>query len=439
MKNIKLSFTLLILLALIFSLTACSGSTKTDANEGSNGGGITITWWSWLTNIKELAKEYEAEHPNIHIVPVQVPGGAPAYEKYNTVLKAGTGAPDVLQIEYQEVPQFAQTGHLVDVTPYVKGQLGDFSDFSKRLVTYQGKIFGVPIDYDPMGMIYKPDIFNKYGIQVPKTWDEFAAAAAKLHQADPNKYLTFFSPNNGPRMMGLLWQGGAVPFQQLPSGEWKINFTSAKVKKVMNFWMDLINKGYVKVANDFTPQWGNELANGVYAADIGAIWSPTYEIGTYLKPDQYNWKAAVMPQFDPSNPQESMWGGLTFCVTDQSQHAKEAASFAAWLSTNEKAIESNGSVGGLYSASKKFPDTAAFKSKQPVLGGQQENLLFSTVIPTLEKSKFQWSPWTDYAYGQMSEEIPKAIKGDITMDQALANIEANVKDFAKKQGLKVAN
>jgi len=38
-------------------------------------------------------------------------------------------------------------------------------------------------------------MFDQYGIQVPTTWDEFAAAARKLHAANPNVYLTNIAPN----------------------------------------------------------------------------------------------------------------------------------------------------------------------------------------------------------------------------------------------------
>ena len=46
-----------------------------------------------------------------------------------------------------------------------------------------------------MGMLYRQDIFDKHGIAVPTTWDEFADAARKLHAADPNVYLTNLPPN----------------------------------------------------------------------------------------------------------------------------------------------------------------------------------------------------------------------------------------------------
>jgi len=420
----------------LLALAGC-GDGGAGGGSSSSGGNVTLEWWSWLSNCPDLVKMYEEQHPNVKINFTSVPGGDPAYQKYAAALRAGSGAPDVLQIEYDRLPQFAYEGHLVDLTSYAKPFQADFPDFSWRMVTIENRVFGIPIDLDPMCLLYKPDILERNKIAVPTTWTEFADAAAKLHQADASRFLSFFPSNNGIRMMGLMWQGGATPFEELAPKQWRINFTSPEASKVMNFWGDLIKKGYVKATPAATPEWGNEIATGVYAIDVGAIWGPTYEIGPYLKKTQYNWKAAKMPQWDPAHPQESMWGGLSFAVTDQSKHKQEAAQFAAWLGTDEKAVQSHGSTGGLYGASNKFPQVQAFKSRQPVLGGQQENLLISQVIPTLTASKFRWSPWSQYAFNQLQTEVPKAIAGSITYDQALANVEASVKSFAKQQGFKV--
>ncbi|MEU4339477.1 extracellular solute-binding protein [Micromonospora lupini] len=53
-----------------------------------------------------------------------------------------------------------------------------------------GEVWAIPQDTGPPGMLYRRDIFDQYGNQVPTTWDEFAAAGRKLHAANPNVYLT---------------------------------------------------------------------------------------------------------------------------------------------------------------------------------------------------------------------------------------------------------
>ena len=63
-----------------------------------------------------------------------------------------------------------------------------------------------------MGLLYRKDIFDKHGIQPPKTWDEFAAAARKLHAADPSVYLTNFPTNQHAIWTGLSGRPALKPF-----------------------------------------------------------------------------------------------------------------------------------------------------------------------------------------------------------------------------------
>ncbi len=41
-----------------------------------------------------------------------------------------------------------------------------------------------------MALFYNKEVFDKHGIEVPATWDEYVDAARKLHKADPKAYIT---------------------------------------------------------------------------------------------------------------------------------------------------------------------------------------------------------------------------------------------------------
>ena len=65
-----------------------------------------------------------------------------------------------------------------------------------------GEVWAIPQDTGPLGMLYRKDIFDQYGIQAPTTWDEFAAAARKLHAANPKAYLPTSRRVSPPRGTG---------------------------------------------------------------------------------------------------------------------------------------------------------------------------------------------------------------------------------------------
>ena len=92
-------------------------------------------------------------------------------------------------------------------------------------------VFAVPQDTGPMALFVRSDIFQQHGLPVPKTWDEYAADAQKLHDADPNLSITFFDPNNAEWFNGLLWQNSAQMYGY--SGDkWHVTVESAQSKQV---------------------------------------------------------------------------------------------------------------------------------------------------------------------------------------------------------------
>ena len=111
------------------------------------------------------------EVPAIKVDVVNAGQGLDAYTKLRTALKAGTGAPDLAQIEYQYIPTFSITKSLVDLRPYgAAANQAKFVDWTWGQVTGpEGEILAYPQDTGPMGMLYRVDLFEKHGIEVPAT------------------------------------------------------------------------------------------------------------------------------------------------------------------------------------------------------------------------------------------------------------------------------
>ena len=212
----------------------------------------------------------------------------------------------------------------------------------------------------------------------------------------------------------------------------------------MNYWLGLVQKGYVRVANAWTPEWSHDLGQGLYGAVIGAAWSPTYEIEPYMeKGTTQQWRVAEMPQWNAGDTVDSNWGGSTDAVTTQTKHPEAAALFAAWLNTNRDPvgleITDIGQGGsGLFDADLYTNKLPNFSAPNQFLGGQDANTIFAKMMPWVDKS-FEWSPWTSYVYNQMQVQFTAMFKGEITVDQALQKVQDSVTSFARTQGFKVAD
>jgi len=274
-------------------LTACSGSAGNSATtaapstitqsaiDKAMSTKTNLTFWTWVPDIKNEVALFQAKYPAIHVDVVNVGQGAAHYQKLRTAIKAGTGGPDVVQVEFQYLPSFTQGGNLLNMAPYgAAGISGDYASWIWSQVSSGSAVYGIPQDVGPMGNLYRKDLMSAAGIKLPTTWDEFGQAARTYRAANPSKYLTNMPGNDAGQFMGLLWQAGVRPFGYDGKKTVTIKLGTPEVAKVIDFWNPLVRDKIIGVDPDFTDPWYQGLASGLYASWQGAAWGPVFLQGT---------------------------------------------------------------------------------------------------------------------------------------------------------------
>jgi multiple sugar transport system substrate-binding protein len=397
----------------------------------------TLTFWTWVPDIDQEVALFQKKYPAITVKVVNAGQGADEYTKLRTALKAGKGAPDLAQIEYQYIPTFSITKSLVDLRPYgAAANQSKFVDWTWSQVTGGGgEIFAYPQDTGPMGMLYRADLFDKYGIQVPKTWDDFAAAARKLHAADPKVYLTDMAANEPAAWHGLMWQAGSKPYTvDGTTVGLAVNDTASK--KVADYWGGLAKEGVIATDPDFTDNWFQGFTNGKYATWLTAAWGPVF-LGGSAKSTAGKWRAAPLPQWDASKPVSGNWGGSTTAVIKGSPNAIAAAKFAEFLNTDPETTKMFNTVQNFFPATTALlADPAFIGQKSAFFGNQPVNQLFAGISGTVDKG-WQWPPFLDQSVKDWTETAGTAMadKGDVAgaTDQWQSRLTA----YAKNQGFTV--
>lgn len=425
-RSLGLLATLLTGALLVFGAASC----------GSSSGPVEITFWSWVPGIEQEVKLFEKSHPDINVNYVNAGQGADQYTKLRTALKAGEGVPDVVQIEFQYIPSFTQIDALADISEYGANEVeDDYVAWTWDQVSDGGKVYAIPQDSGPMALLYRKDIFDEHGLKVPKTWDEFAREAQKLHEADPDTYMTNFAANDGGWMTGLLWQAGARPFDV--NGESvSINLDDPASMQVAEYWQGLIEDGVVSTDPDFTNDWYAGLGKGKYATWISAAWGPVFLTGVAGE-SKGKWRAAPLPQWNEGENVSANWGGSTSAVTAESQYPEEATEFAIWLNHNEKSVDMLVEESNLFPVLKSKLNSPQFKNASASFyGGQQVNQVFIDASENVDLG-FEWSPFQDYVYAQMTEKIGDAASGQTTFPEAMEAVQSSTAAYAKEQGFKV--
>jgi multiple sugar transport system substrate-binding protein len=406
-------------------------------------GQITLEFWSWVGGLDNTVKDFEKAYPNIKIHVNNVGGGPAEYQKLQTALKAGSGAPDVAQIEYMFLPSFIVTDGLADMAQYGANDVKQyFVPWTWGQVSPDGKtVYGIPQDSGPFALIYNKKIFDQYGLSVPTTWDEYAQQAEKLAKASDGKVkMGHFYPTQAPWLIGLAWASGGV-FFKTEGDTWIQTLNNAAAEKTLTYWNDLVKKGYVSTIPGFTAEYYTALGAGQIASSVEAAWGPGVNAASLIDKTAGDWRAAPLPQWTKGEPLRSgNWGGSCDAVTKQSKHPKAATLFSIWLNTAKNPVLANWiqfgifpvALSGLADPNLNAPD----KNPSKFFGGQNLVQLYSDASKAVSVD-FVWAPWFAFVNDNYNKQIDALFTGKMTPKQALDAWQNESLKNAKDDGYNV--
>ncbi len=149
----------------------------------------TITFWHIQNTgdgpmlLQQAADRFMADNPDVtvEVVPMQ---NDPYKTRIRTAL--GAGDPPCIFLSWGGGPlyEYVQAGHVIDLTDYMNEDnyaAERFVPASLSNVTFDGKIYGVPVENTAVAVIfYNKAIFEKYDLEPPTTWDELLEVSQTL-------------------------------------------------------------------------------------------------------------------------------------------------------------------------------------------------------------------------------------------------------------------
>ena len=378
-------------LPLTGAVSACSGKGATTV--GSTSGTTHITFWSALRGSQQVVDEFNRTHDRIKVDFQQIPSGTQGgYAKLSNAARAGN-APDVATIEYPQIPGFAIDGVARDISGMISDTLkAKLLPQALGLTTFQGRTFSVPLDVEPMVMHYRADLFEHYGLQVPRTWNEFAELAHTVKRKAPQRRLALFPTDSlATPFAAYCWQAGAQWFDT-SHGAWNVSLADAPTRRVAAYWQKLMDEEVVFVNSMDSRQYDAQVAGGLLLARLTGAW----DAGAQMKkqPQQKGkWRIAPLPQWDENRPAVGTHGGSTFAVTKDSRHPEAAMEFIEWQVSHPNALRARLSSG----ASSQYPavpglvpvDRKAFD--RSYYGGQDIYTLFDQEARKI-RDGWVWGP-----------------------------------------------
>lgn len=427
-----------LLAALALGATACgsgddsSGQKEVGASDiqAALKKGGTVTVWAWEPTLKQVAADFEKKYPKVDIKLVNAGTGNDQYKALQNAISAKKGVPDVAQIEYYALSQYALTKGLTDLKAFGADKLADsYSPGPWNSVKSGDGIYGLPMDSGPMALFYNKKVFDKYKIEVPTTWDEYVEAARKLHKADPKAYITSDVGDAG-LTTSLLWQAGSHPYK-VDGTKVGIDFTDAGAKQYTDTWQKLIDEKLLSPVVAWSDDWYKGLGDGTIATLATGAWMPA-NFASGVKNAAGDWRVAPLPQWTQGQTASAENGGSSLALPALGKNKELAYAFVEYA--NSGAGVQTRIKNGAFPATTKDLGSQEFQNTPfPYFGGQKANKIFAESASNVS-TDWKYLPYQVYANSIFNDTVGKAYVSSTKLTDGLKAWQEESVKYGNEQG-----
>jgi oligogalacturonide transport system substrate-binding protein len=347
----KTSMIFLALLTLAAAMKPMSLSAGPAAEKGGAQGGQNITlrfaWWGADARHKATLAamdRYHELHPNITLE-----GEYSAIDTYYSRLVtqfAGGTAPDIIQIDYPWITDFASQGtffeNLNDYRDILK--LDKFDPAYLKGWCYNGpdRLEGLPFVLNGYTMMYNKNVVTLGGIDLNDTslwsWDKLVEEGVKFKAKYPDYVYLHTDPQTLEKNIFKPYLIQTYGGQYINS-DYTIPFTRANVVQAYRFLLELLDKGLIQPQSetaaydgkiDQNPAWANGKAAICirWVTDLIQLLNPNVDMGVARLPVIQGAKDTAI----------NCKPGMLATIYSGSKYKREAAEFINWMLTDSAAV-----------------------------------------------------------------------------------------------------
>lgn len=340
--------------ALALTATACStagdgAATPEEYAAPDSDLTATITYGLWDQNqvpaIEENIAAFNELYPNI-TVDVSVTPFSEYWTKLQTQASSDT-LPDVFWMNGPNIQLYALNGKLEPITGAVDAGDIDPAAYPEALVdlyTVDDVSYGVPKDFDTIGVWINKDLFEQAGVAIPDadwTWDDFQSTAAEISTtlAADGVYGGAGGMDGQTTYYNTILQAGGQVIDGQSSG-----YNTPEAQAGVQFWTDVIASGgsptMAQLTDTSADQW---FTSGKLAMYWGGSW-----FRSALSDVPFADSVDVLP-LPQGEEQATVIHGVSNVVAAASKNKQAAQAFQVFLAS-EDAQRQQGEFGSIIPA-----------------------------------------------------------------------------------------
>lgn len=319
------------------AITGCSSS---GGGDNSASGKTTIRFsYLWTGNegkaLQKIVDDYNSSQSKIHVVATSNPDTT----KQLASMSSSNGSYDVSDNFGTNVGAWASKGIIEPLDDY-KFTTNDFLPSVMHQMTYDNKLYAVPLAVQEYKLLYNKKLFKEAGISnPPTTMDEFAKDIAKLTKQKKDGTIT---------QMGF---GTTSPYDVLTTlgfvfgGQWDTNGKASpqnsKSLEALNWYQkNVTNKFGAKNIQKFAAGYGQYMSaqDPFYTGKVAMTIDGEWQSASIAKEaPKLLWGAASIPAASADLQDAGQTYNSMLYIPANSKHKAEAAEFIKYL-TSPKAM-----------------------------------------------------------------------------------------------------
>lgn len=294
----------------------------------------TIQFASWgseseISILKPILSDFEKENPDIKVDFMHIPQNY--FQKIHLLFASNT-APDVIFMNNQYLPVYANAGVLEDLTPYFEElEYKSYYPTAVEALSWDKKVYAVPRDVSNLVVFYNKDIFDKFGVSYPdKNWTivDLLNISKKLTQR-PDIYGISFDED--PLFyFPYLFYFGVRDFS---------NAKNSDMQNGLKFYSSLRNKYHTAPRKEEAAS--ATMAQLFLQGRLGMHISGRWLVPKYRQEAKFRWDIVRFPDSDGKSSTPTDASG--WAVSKSSMHKKEALKLIKYLSSKTSSEKFTGS------------------------------------------------------------------------------------------------
>lgn len=290
--------------------------------------------WASAPAVVDAITDFEAEHQ------VRVVVDRATFGQLEEFMLADRAGPREIDVSQWHAFAAGALGWALPVTERFAGEYpeGTFVDGAIEDVTWDGEVYGVPLDVNAVVLVVNTSLLERYGhdLEDLRTWDGLAAVAASA--AEHGTRLMHL-PASTWSMYAWVRANGGRWFERVPESGTRLLFDSAPVRETFDFLTDLTADGErMAIADDDTDT--DAAAYPLFLDEQTLLLaSGTWDVARLIDDDpEFAWTVVPVPAGPSADGPATVLGGSSLYITEQADDPGLAWSFVTHMVRPEYAM-----------------------------------------------------------------------------------------------------